>query len=215
MYSSSWKHGKYSAVLPTRLIAAYEESIANPENIEMTHEIGVLDTRISELLDRVDKGEAGALWNKLVQTASEAVDAADGGTEDGTELALGLLHDVLKLAKRGESEWKAWGEVASLIEQRRKVVDTEGKRQDRERRSMNMESLAALILVIRTIIFEETMRYVPDPVARREYIAAVAGAFERLVLANSGRGTQAYDGNLANELQELGDGQTLLTTPQG
>jgi hypothetical protein len=206
----AFKHGKYSRDLPSRLLSRYEQSIADPELAAMTHEIGVLDARIGELLNRIDKGEAGALWSQLTQMSTEAAAYAASDTADGLILAGGLWAEMAKLIKRGASEWKAWDSVVNLMEERRKIVDTETKRKERERRSMDYKQAIILVSTIRQIIFEEAQRYVLDAAIRRAFISGVATAFERLVAQSARGGIEADAGDVAGGVQELGDTQELL-----
>jgi hypothetical protein len=206
----SFKHGKYSKDLPSRMLARYEQSIADPDLAAMTHEIGVLDSRIGELLNRIDKGEAGALWNELANMAAEGTAAVNSDSAEGMILAAGIMMKMAGMIKRGASEWKAWDSVVTLMEERRKIVDTETKRKERERRSMDYKQAIVLVTTIRQIIFEEAQRYVLDAAIRRAFIAGIATAFERLVAQSASGGVEADPGYVAGGVQELGDGQELL-----
>src|SRR3712207_2291629 len=55
-------HGKYSAHLPTRMLATYEQAKADPELLALRDEIALADSRLTELLAQVDTGESGATW---------------------------------------------------------------------------------------------------------------------------------------------------------
>jgi hypothetical protein len=54
--SPSFKQGKYSQVLPRRMREAYERAAADPNLLTLTHELGVVEARILDLLGRVNTG---------------------------------------------------------------------------------------------------------------------------------------------------------------
>ena len=46
------RHGRYSRDLPTRLLARYEESISDPELLNLSAEIAIVDISLSEMLPK-------------------------------------------------------------------------------------------------------------------------------------------------------------------
>jgi hypothetical protein len=54
--SPTFKHGRYSKHLPTRLAARYAEALSDPQLLELRDEIALVGTRQTELLEQLDSG---------------------------------------------------------------------------------------------------------------------------------------------------------------
>lgn len=115
-------HGRYSKHLPTRMLATYEDAQRDPELLNLRGDIALLDARLSELLKRVDSGESGKVWHDL-RVAWKAVKRATNEVEQVMALA-----ELGTLIEHGYLDTQAWGEIRDLLEQRRKLVESERKR---------------------------------------------------------------------------------------
>lgn len=123
--SPHFKTGRHSKYLPTRMIEAYEAARQDGELLDLTNEIAVLDARINDLMRRVDTGEAGVLWGKAQTAFSDLESARVSQDADGMRTALFELGGLLK---KGHSDYAVWAEIQNLMEQRRKLVETERRR---------------------------------------------------------------------------------------
>src|SRR4051794_20502728 len=63
--SPTLRTGRYSKDIPTRMAARYQEAQADPELLMLRDEIALLDSRLSDVLSRVDSGESGAVWAEV------------------------------------------------------------------------------------------------------------------------------------------------------
>lgn len=118
-------HGRYSRYLPARLAGRYQEAQADTELLALREEISLIDSRLSDLLQRVDTNEAGHWWKELQRVYDDfrvATAKAD------TEAARHCLNEWGRIIQSGSSDYAAWDEVYSTIEQRRKLVESERKR---------------------------------------------------------------------------------------
>jgi hypothetical protein len=121
--SPSFKHGRYSTYLPARLAARYTEAQSDTDLLALREEVALTDARLADVLGRVDRGDSAALW-KQAQTEFDALMTARAmGLPDAA--CLGALRRTLKT---GIADWEAWDEVAKLVEQRRRLVESERKR---------------------------------------------------------------------------------------
>jgi hypothetical protein len=120
--SPNYKHGRYSKDLPTRMAAQYAASLTDTELLNLRDEISLVDARLNDILKRVDSGESGKLWG-LLSGAFDDIKSASSQAE--LTLALNEAH---RLVQRGLADYAAWGEIGSLMEQRRRLVDSEAKR---------------------------------------------------------------------------------------
>jgi hypothetical protein len=118
-------HGRYSKFLPTRLFAAYQDAVTDPKLIELRRDIALTDARIGDLLQRVDTGESGAIWRQAQLAMAGFRLAQAKGDVEGMQRAIGRVE---QLVTHGHTDYAAWDEVIALIEQRRKLVESEQKR---------------------------------------------------------------------------------------
>ena len=120
-----YKHGRHSKYLPARLAERYETAKDDPELLSLKDEIGVVDARLMELLTRVDTGESGAVWRALRRDWDAFTRAQAAQDIPGMHRAVAHIEDVMS---RGLTDYAAWREIGELIEQRRKLVESEAKR---------------------------------------------------------------------------------------
>jgi hypothetical protein len=117
--------GRYSKHLPTRMAARYQEAQADPELLVLRDEIALLDSRLADVLARVDSGESGALWKQLSSSWSVFVKARASGKVDEMRDAL-ATHE--SLIDRGLADYAAWAEIGQLLDRRARFVESERRR---------------------------------------------------------------------------------------
>jgi hypothetical protein len=116
---------RYSKFLPTRIAAEYERAALDPEPLALRHELAVVDVRINDLLGRVEVGEAGRLWRH----ARAAWQTMKHREAEGRPLVqTRAARELDGLLAQAVGDYAAWHEIIQLIEQRRKLVETEAKR---------------------------------------------------------------------------------------
>lgn len=166
--SPNLRHGRYSAVLPARLLPSYEAAQSDPELLTLSAEIHVLDSRIQDVLGRVDTGEAGALWQKARETALEVKKAM--AVYDTVTQAERLL-ELLGYLAQGMNDWRAWGEVLNLIERRRRLVESERKRHIEMQQYIAVERM----LLLAQVLTDSVRRNVTD----RDALSRIQADFSR------------------------------------
>lgn len=163
-------HGRYSKDLPTRLAARYQASQSDPDLLNLSAELSLLDARLHDVLGRVDTGESGQVWRDLRTTYKE-MQAAHARRD------LGALSEALStigaLIQTGASDYAAWADVRSLIDQRRKLVQTETRRRTDMQQMVTAEQAMVLVSRITGIIREH--------VHERGALAAIVADLSRLV----------------------------------
>ena len=168
--------GRYSKDLPTRLAARYEEARNDPDLLNLNAEIQLTYALLGEALKGMDHGESGRLWSELKATWDEFQDANRAQDKEGSRLALVAMGDLIK---RGVADAAARSEVLGIIERRRKLVESEGKR----RTAMPQMITAERLMVLVSAVVDVVMRHVDEPRVRAE-ISADIGAL--LSLADPG-----------------------------
>jgi hypothetical protein len=139
-----FRSGRYSAYVPARLRARYEQAQADAELLSLRSEVALVDARLAELLSRVDSGESGQLWADLKKAHQEFTVAKRG--QDVARMRTALAR-VEHLIDRAVDDHQAWAEIAELLEQRRRLAESEQKRLVSLQQMMHVED--ALLLVRR------------------------------------------------------------------
>jgi hypothetical protein len=147
--SANYKHGRYSKVMPTRLQERYAEATSDPALLELREDVALIDARLSDLLGRVDSGESGALWREL--QANRLAYYAARRAENNQEM-ISTITTILDLIGRGHSDYAAWREIGGYLEQRRRLVESERKRQIEMQQTITAEKAMLLIGAIGQII---------------------------------------------------------------
>ena len=156
----SFKHGRYSKHLPARLSERYEQAIHDPDLLVLRDEIAVVDTRIAELLGKVDTEGGSGFVTKARTILDQFIEAQVRSDIDGMKLYLTKLDAHIRA---GSAEWAMWGEVTDLFDTRRKLVESERKRLVDAQLMIDARQAMTLLAAITAIIREN----VKDPDALR------------------------------------------------
>jgi hypothetical protein len=151
--SPTFKTGRYSKVLPARLTGRYEEAQSDGELLALRDEVALTDARLSDLLSRVDTGESGALWAALGKAYQDLQDAQyiSDPKKRGSVMAA-LMGEIGALITQGQGDYQAWHEVGAVLEQRRRLVESERKRLVEMQQTLTVEKAMLMIGAIGGII---------------------------------------------------------------
>lgn len=147
--SARYKSGRYSMDIPARLSQRYNEGRNDPELLSLREEIALTHARMSELLKKVDTKESGMLWKKARDTYKDLRAAISAQDASKMTACLLVLDETLS---EGVSDYSAWEKVFSLVEQRRKLSESERKRLIDMRQIITVERAMAMIGAISGII---------------------------------------------------------------
>lgn len=170
--SGNFQTGRYSKYLPARLLERYHESAQDGELLALRDEIALLDTRLADLLNRVDSGEAGRAW-KDAKAAHRKI-ALALQTKDTQSMFTGLS-ELEEAIGRGHGDYMAWDEIQSLLDQRRRLVESERKRLVDMQQMVTSEQ--AMLLV--SALLDSVRRNVTD----RNVLTQVQADFIRITTA--------------------------------
>jgi hypothetical protein len=154
-----------SKALPAHLRERYEETISDPELLDLTAEIRLVDTFLEDALSRIGTGDSPDRWTQL----NDLVVAYEEG--DSTDL-LSLMIRIQKLARSGNAEATAQAEVLRLLQMRRRLTESEN------RRRINIGAMITVsqALAFMTACVASVERHVQD----RSTLAAVIADLDRL-----------------------------------
>lgn len=147
---------KYSRYLPNRLLERYEQTINDPAMLELGNEIALTDSRLADLLTRVDTGESGALWATLKRAWRE-YQHAKPTDKRSYEVIVG------DLIEQGFQDYANWQEIQSTVDHRRKLVESERKRLVETQQFITAEQAMVLFAAMSAII----KQHVTDERTRR------------------------------------------------
>ncbi len=158
--------GRYSKHLPSRLAARYDESRSDTELLALREDIALIDSRLADVLGRVDTGESGEKWRQLTQAAKAYRQASMDNQAD-------CLAWILALIEVGTQDYAAWNDVRSLLQERCKLVESERKRYVEMGQMITADRAMVLLAQITDII----RRNVVD----KQALAAISSDLGRLV----------------------------------
>jgi DNA polymerase/3'-5' exonuclease PolX len=164
-----FRTGKYSKLLPTRLLARYRAAERDADLTSLRSELALVDARLADLLTRVDTGESGALWGAVLKAHRAFRRYKTTGDVTRMREALAELESCIDA---GVPDYEAWAEIQELLETRRKLCDSETRRLVVLQQMISAEQLTILLGVIVEII----ARHVTD----RQAISAIATDLQRL-----------------------------------
>jgi hypothetical protein len=166
----STKTGRFSKDLPTRLLAHYQAALADPELVALREELALVTAHESDLLARVDTGEAGAHWRGIRQALGDFRSAQR--RQDGAA-AGSALREMERLVDLGIADYRAWAELLGAIESRRRLAETERRRLEAMQQTITTER--AMLLV--AALVDAVRRHADD----RKLLDAIGREVERIV----------------------------------
>ena len=155
------KGGRHSRSLPERLAARYDEMCADPEMLNLQSEIALIDTRIWEILQRLDTSESGAAW-KAVNSAF--LELKSGLEADDDVIIRKGLEDLETFIGVGLGDQAVWAEAYTALDARRRLVDSEHRRLVNMNQIVTVEQSLTLVGAMVSIF----KQYVTDPVALKK-----------------------------------------------
>lgn len=171
----NYKHGGYSKVIPHRLLETYEEVLENDRRNELTHEIALSESRLRDLLGRVDSGESGALWKNL-RGMERRLRKMSWGIENAD--AADLLCEMLGVIRGGYQDYRAWEDAERWIARKTRLVESERRRAVEDEEMIRADEALALAAEWTQIVRTAVEKYVGDPRQAQlvhDFIAAQIG----------------------------------------
>jgi len=164
--AGAYRTGRYSKAMPERLLARYEAASRDPELLNVRQDIALLDSRISDLLGRVDVPGSGQIFKQAREAFRGFRDALERNDTETTRIHLQTLD---RLLTQGAGDYAAWEEIRQNLDQRRKLVDTEMRRQEKMGQIVTAEQLVAFLNSVASI----AKRVIRDPEVLSEFTAQV------------------------------------------
>lgn len=174
--SGTFKAGRYSKHLPTRLAGRYEEARADPDLLTLRDDIGLLDTRMGQVIGALDTGESKETWTVLLSSwgTLEAQWQTLLDTGEPPDEMESTITQIGSLIRSGLSEAYVWTEIRSLMKQRAELVANERQRMVQLQQMITSEQA----LVLLGVVVDTVKRHVTD----RDALAAISTELGTLAL---------------------------------
>ena len=175
----SYVHGKSSKfmeALPAHLKEGYEASTGDPDVLSVRSEMGLMDTRMLELIERLTTGESKDMLESLADKLHDMDD--EMGLEEPNIASLGgMVVSMKRMIKRRRSDRGTWEEIRDTAEGRRKLSDTERKLLEAKQAAIDAAELRAIMAFILGSVKEHVIELPGGPAA----VSAIAHDVRRLV----------------------------------
>lgn len=159
-----FKTGRWSKDLPVRLAATYLEMLHDEEWLDLKDDNALMMVRVEDLLGKIDFGESIKLWEKLGNHYKKAVDYSHRGDVDKARIELDKLGALIN---RGLSESYTWREVMSILEQRRRLVETQRRLDQDKGRNISVDRAMIWVGAIMDSITRALTDELPPDKARK------------------------------------------------
>lgn len=167
-----FRTGRHSKYLPERLASRAEAAAKDAQLLELAQEVGLVDTLISDALSQIDTEESGELFRQIRKGWQSYLEAASTQRREQAQSSLDALID------RGAQSTDARDDAVKLIEQRRKLVDSERKRLVDAQQMVTAQQATTLIAAVVASVRRH---------ADRETCAAISADISGLMVADGGR----------------------------
>ncbi len=163
-----YKTGRYSKYLPEKIAGRYQEMLSNTRLLSLIDEIALVDAKVAETFESAPATVDS--W-KMVREAVEALSELE---TEGKPIA-GALNELIGYVDAGYCEAKNWDKAVSMIEQRRKLVETERRLTFDEQHSLTIDKVMLLV----SAIIDAIRRNVRDPKEQQAVGTEIRALVER------------------------------------
>jgi len=170
MASPKFKTGRYSRYLPAQLHERYDLARTDGDLLSLRDDVALLDTRITDVVSKLDTGEGLDLWAELKAVYQAVLAARDEDNPEGVATGLSRMGEVLE---QGAAQERVWAKVIPLLDQRRKLVESERKRLVELQQVITVEK--AMVLV--SALVHAVSKHVTD----RSALNAISAEFGTLL----------------------------------
>lgn len=142
--------GRHSKHLTQTLAAKYQEARNDPELMAHRDDLALIEARIEQLLERtLGKKERPEAWAVLRQKMGELTEAAHG---NNTQEIMKVSIQIDKIFDDVEHDYLAWNQIFGLMEERRKIGESEQKRLIAMKQMIKVEDATKLIAQLLAVL---------------------------------------------------------------
>ena len=168
--STSFRHGRYSKALKGGLSDGYARARKDRNPVELGEEIAVVQAMLEQELAGLEDGGGPRHARRLRDELGRMNELNTLGDQEG---AARVLNGIFRLIRSYASEYDRRAEARSLIEQRRKLAESERKRRLEDHEMWGRERVLGVI--------EAAMHLIAETVTDRRQVARVTDGLITLV----------------------------------
>ena len=154
--SPSWEGKGRSDYLPEALGDRFDEHMKDPDITSVREDLALTNLRIDMQLEKIEEGGSADKWEELqdeMETLEEARRKGDSAQVSAS------LNRIDELVTEGNEQQEMWEEIFSIIEKRRKLVETENKRLQQSSNTLTVEEASMLVDVLTSTVLDILDRY--------------------------------------------------------
>jgi len=165
----SFKTGEYTRIrryMPKRLGDIYDNYTDDIELNDLDPNIKLIDSRIDELLTRLDSGDYGNSYKKI----NEEFDKLDESVKIGDDVGIFIqMNSLRKLIKDGSKDYQIWSEIVDLNMKRSQLLERKHKILLASENAITINEFTAFLSAMKQAFFEAAQ--LPTLDARRNHFA--------------------------------------------
>lgn len=145
----NWKTGKYSKILRRDVLTAYVDALALDDPYSMREEIALIDARLALLARGLNDNEGSGLLESIYDLQTTIVQSDNNGDVVDMRFVIDKINEMAEMVK---NERRQWAEIYDVIDHRRKLVESERKREiDSQRMISEQQALVIISLLVNII----------------------------------------------------------------
>lgn len=176
MLSATYKHGRYSKHLPTKLAQRYQEALSNPRLLSLDSDVALMEARLAQLLEQVDTGESAARWRQLQEALEAFSQAMAAGDLAQMDRHFATMRQVVQ---RGAADARAWEEVYAVVETRLKQVPAHVKTLQTLQQMLTVQQHMLMVGALTEAAVRAVQKYA-DVATGRKILTQMQGEFVAL-----------------------------------
>jgi len=164
----NFKHGKLCAYLPDRLVNNFINACNDPNLLELRSELGLVDSRVLELIKGLDKRGNSQHFKDLQSAFSYVKELRDSGVNG--DLLNEAIDRMGASIESGVHNHSVWEDVGIQIDRRQRLTESERRRLSDTHQMISSERLMTLLAAVLKIIMDHVQDYKIRQVIRLELL---------------------------------------------
>jgi hypothetical protein len=173
--SPQFKHGRYSKYMPPAMASMIEDMAADPNRLDQTQQLGILDMLLVETLKDFNAGGGGRVWDELKKLKQD-YDRAKARKD--TDTMVQVVNEVFAMIESSYGRYLASKESREIIADRRKLTESERKRMMEEKQMIPVDQ----VVIALSKIGDSIRIHVPDDRAKQYIfndVLSIIGSFQQ------------------------------------
>lgn len=168
---------RYQKFIPERLAEKYLMSVNDPEIIALNDDIALVETRIKQILERIDDDAPPPVWADAKNVFDEFLMYRRLEDTAKARECLALLQTIFEHQAKDR---ETWDEVFSRLEQRMKLASEERKRRMDMKALMDAEQVMDVASRLLAAVNEAAEDVIEDDKIRKQLYLATGQRFARI-----------------------------------